>query len=292
MSLSLHHIAINVVTPAATAAFYADAVGFAALPPADDGPSWVAGPNAYLALYPANDGNSALQNRRVCDPGIGHFCLQSANGMALWQSLNDRGMAFNDRPVALGTGAIYAYGRDPDHSLVEVEGVATAEPHTPIWIAHVALVTPDIERLSDFYARLLGQDAPRAGRFANKLFENITGLADVDVSARWIDAENFLIELWQYHNPPTGPVAPPAEGAAGYRYIGFSCANLNAAIARLAKLGIHIERGQAIAGYATGWGRDPDGNRFAIMEIGAGPSALSLANLSDPAIVTRRRGII
>ena len=292
MSLSLHHIAINVASPSATAAFYMDAVGFATLPPADDGPLWVAGPNAYLALYVANDSNESLQNRRVCDPGIGHFCLQSANGMGLWQSLNDHGMAFNDRPVALGTGAIYAYGRDPDHSLVEVEGVATAEPHMPIWIAHVALVTPDIERLSDFYARLLAQDTPRAGRFANKLFENITGLADVDVSARWIDAENFLIELWQYHNPPTGPVAPPAEGAAGYRYIGFSCANLNAAIARLAKLGIHIERGQAIAGYATGWGSDPDGNRFAIMEMGAEPSALSLANLSDPAIVTRRRGII
>ena len=32
-------------------------------------------------------------------------------------------MRFNDRPVALGTGTIYVYGRDPDHNLVKVEDV-------------------------------------------------------------------------------------------------------------------------------------------------------------------------
>ena len=291
MTLSLHHVAINCVAPEQTAAFYREAVGFQVIPVGDGEPLWLAAPNAYLALFEAS-GGAAPSDRQVCDAGIGHFCLQSGDGNGLWQKLADRGMRFNDKPVALGTGAIYAYGRDPDHNLVEVEGVNAAPSDPLTWIAHLALVTPDIERLSDFYARLLEQDTPRSGCFANSLFENITGLADVDVSARWIDTDNLLVEIWQYHNPPTGPAQTTSDGMAGYRHAGFCCEMLEGETVRLASVGIVTQPCSDIGGYRTVQGRDPDGNRFVIMEIGAGPSPLSLCRLADPSIVTRRAGKI
>ncbi|MEM8695449.1 MAG: VOC family protein [Pseudomonadota bacterium] len=288
MTLKLHHVAINAPNPQETAAFYAKAIDVDRLPdPGGDDGLWLAGANFYVALYQAADGAAPNRTRQVCDPGIGHFCVQSGDGNTLWQRLTDVGMRFNDTPVALGTGAIYAYGRDRDATLVEVEGVPNAEPQTPIWFAHVAIVTPDIAGLSDFYARLIGRDPHRTGRFDNPLFSNVTGMPDIDVSAAWIQTPSIQLEMWQYHHPPTGPAAAPEEGTVGYRQVGFCCEDIAAERAQLVNAGIAVEEGAPIAGYPTLWTRDPDGNRVAIAEIPAG-TALALDRLSDPDIVPRR----
>ncbi|MEO1169479.1 MAG: VOC family protein [Pseudomonadota bacterium] len=287
MTLRLHHVAINTPDPAATAAFYRQAADLDAVDAdADDTATWLAGPNFYVALHQAQSGQTPPE-KRVCDPGIGHFCLQSGDGNGLWQRLADGGMAFNDKPVALGTGAIYAYGRDADATLIEVEGVPTADPQTPIWFAHIALVTPDIEALSDFYARLIGRDPHRTGRFDNPLFSNVTGMADVDVSAAWIKTPSIQLEMWQYHHPPTGAATPPQNGATGYRRVGFCCKDIEAERKRLEGAGIAVEDGENIAGHPTLWTRDPDGNRVAIIEV-ADASKLALDRLSDPDVVARR----
>lgn len=286
MTLRLHHVAINAVDPAATAAFYRGAADLEHVEGVDDSATWLAGPNFYVALYQAGEAQPAT-DKRVCDPGIGHFCLQSGDGGGLWQRLADDGMVFNDRPVALGTGAIYAYGRDRDATLIEVEGVPTADPQTPIWFAHVALVTPDIAALSDFYARLIGRDPHRTGRFDNPLFSNVTGMADVDVSAAWIKTPSIQLEMWQYHNPPTGAAAKPVDGAAGYRRVGFCCDEIAAERARLAASDIAVEPGEEIAGHPTLWTRDPDNNPVAIVET-PNASPLALDRLPDPDVVIRR----
>ncbi|WP_299329475.1 VOC family protein [Parasphingopyxis sp.] len=287
MTIRLHHIAIASPTPNATAAFYRETADLAPVDlPEDDDAQWLAGPNFYLALYEAKDGEP-LPDRQVCDPGIGHFCLQSGDGNGLWQRLADGGMRFNDKPVALGTGAIYAYGRDRDATLIEVEGVPNADPETPIWFAHVAIVTPDIEALSGFYARLIGRDPHRTGRFDNPLFSNVTGMPDVDVSAAWIKTPSIQLEMWQYHHPPTGPASPPEKDTTGYRQVGFCCDDLDTERDRLESLGITFETGEDVAGQPTLWTLDPDGNRVAVLEISA-DAALALERLSDPDVVARR----
>lgn len=285
MTLAIHHVALAARDADAVIAAQTAGAGFR---PAGEagGARWLAGPNAFLAVVPAGDGDSA-GSRRVCDPGITHVCVQQSDGRALWDSYAAAGMRFNDAPVALGTGAIYAYGRDAEGNVIEVEGVPDAPADAAPWIAHVALATADIGRLGDFYAALIGRASHREGRFRNNpLFENITGLKDVDVSARWIMADNMIFEMWRYHHPATdGPV--PAAGAPGWAHVGFCCADLEAEAARIAAAGITATR-TAVFGMTALAGTDPDGNRFVVIEAPAPGAPLSLADLTAPAFVADR----
>lgn len=288
MTLSVHHIALNASDPARLASLYADGVGFA--PVADDaGVRWIAGPNAFVALHPASQAvGEAARARRVCDPGITHFCVQSGHGEALWDRLDAAGLAFNSAPVALGTGAIYAYGRDPEYNVIEAEGVGDVSRDVPPWIAHVALATPDLERLGDFYARLIGRAPHSEGTFANALFEDITGLKDVQVSAKWIMADNMIVELWRYLNPPTEAAPPSDDGEPGYRHIGFCATDVSAERERIEAAGIAVTAGPEIAGLASLAGRDPDGNRFTVVQAAPPGHPLALSGLSEPDRVTDR----
>ena len=287
MTLAVHHIAQTVHDGARLAALYAKGAGFAVLA-VDDEAQWIAAPNAFIALHATSQAVGPRQaSRRVCDPGITHLCIQSGDGEALWRQLDDAGLAFNAAPVALGTGAIYAYGRDPEFNVIEVEGVGDAPAGAPSWVAHVALATPDLDRLADFYARLIGRSVHHRGTFKNRLFEDITGLKEVEVSARWMMADNMIFEIWRYLNPPTLAAPPKRDDEPGYRHIGFAAADLDAERRRLAEAGVAVEDGPLIADLPTIGGVDPDGNRFVILETPP-VHALALGGLSNPGIVADR----
>lgn len=290
MTLSVHHIALTAERPDETARLYRDGAGFRPLAVvADVGTDcrWLATPNGFLALQSGKPAGESAHDRQVCDPGITHFCVQSGDGEGLWRRLKEAGIAFNAPPVALGTGAIYAYGRDGEDNVVEVEGIGDVAADVPPWIAHVALVSADLDRLAGFYANLIGRPVHGGGTFANALFENITGLKDVEVSARWIMADNMIFELWRYHNPPTRRAPALGDGEPGYRHIGFSCDDLAATRECLHKLGIECADDESFGELPALAGRDPDGNRFVIIEV---PPAhpLSLTRLADPNRVSDR----
>lgn len=289
MTLSVHHIAMNAVAPDELAALYKHAVGFQIVPSADR-ICWLAGPNAFIALHPASRSlETADMARSVTDPGIGHFCIQSGDGPGTWAALSTRGIAFNAAMTSLGGDYLYAYGRDPEANLIEVEGMtADAEPGPP-WIAHVALVSADLVRLADFYAMLIGRAPHNSGRFQHPAFKAITGHDDVDVSAQWICADNLIFEMWQYHNPPTKARAGPLiRGAPGYRDIGFCCDDLESECARLADHGIVLTPATLSRDTHAYAGTDPDGNAFTLFQSPAAGEALSLARLSRPGIIADR----
>ncbi len=286
MTLAIHHIAINARDPDRIAALYGDAVGFARVETAGTA-IWLAGPNAFVALHPTK-AQARASGPRVCDPGIGHFCIQSGAGEAAWARLTASGIAFNARPASLGTGVIYAYGRDPEGNLIETEGVADADAETPPWIAHVALVSADLDRLADFYARLIGRSPHREGTFAHPSFKQITGFDDVRVSAKWIMADNMIFEMWCYHNPATVGVRSNDIATPGYRHVGFCCADLDSEIRRLADVDIVLGPPVVFHDLRAVEGVDPDGNGFIVVEAAAVDQPLALGGLSDPGIVTNR----
>lgn len=284
MTLAVHHIALAARDPAAITTILTGGAGFREI-----APGWIAAPNGFVAIEAASrQVDEATRDRRVCDPGITHFCVQSNDGLALWTRLDAAGLDFNAAPVALGTGAIYAYGRDAEHNVIEAEGIADGDAAAAPWIAHVALATADLERLADFYARLIGRAPHSGGTFRNKLFENITGLADVEIAAKWIMADNMIFEMWRYLNPPTLAARAPEAGAPGYSRIGFVCENLDAEAERLAAAAIANGPAPPIDGLRARAGADPDGNRFVILEAPPSDHRLSLAALDDPDIVTNR----
>jgi hypothetical protein len=106
------------------------------------------------------------------------------------------------------------------------------------------------------------------------LFERITGLADVEVSAAWIMADNLIVELWQYPNPPTLAAEPLRDGAPGYRHLGFACTDLHAEIRRLQACAIQLDEPREVAGLRSAQGRDPDGNLFVVTQMPAAPTRL------------------
>jgi hypothetical protein len=101
-------------------------------------------------------------------------------------------------------------------------------------------------------------------------------------------ADNLIVELWQYHNPPTLAAEPLADGAPGYRHLGFACTDLDAELRRLRASGIKLDDPQEIAGLRTAHGCDPDGNLFVVTQIPAASHALALSSLSAPHIITDR----
>lgn len=290
MTLSVHHIAINAQAPGDLAALYEQAVGFTRV----DAPGpvrWLAGPNAFIALHQATRPLRATDmGRSVADPGIGHFCIQSGDGPAVWRALASAGIAFNAEVTSLGGDYLYAYGRDPEANLIEVEGITVEAEPDPPWVAHVALVSADLERLAEFYAALIGRAPHNGGRFKNPAFKAITGLDDVDVSAKWLMADNIIFEMWQYHTPQSRPAPPPPRGAPGYRHIGFCCADLDIEVARLSGLGIALDETEGAAQARLFSGRDPDGNAFVLFQAARVGEPLSLASLPRPNIVANRHG--
>jgi catechol 2,3-dioxygenase-like lactoylglutathione lyase family enzyme len=169
-----------------------------------------------------------------------------------------------------------------------VEGMTVGAEPDPPWIAHVALVSADIERLADFYAKLIGRAPHNGGRFKNPAFKAITGEEDVDVSAKWLMADNIIFEMWQYHTPQTRSAAPPPRGAPGYRHIGFCCADLDAEAARLSGLGILLDEVEGVGQARQLAGHDPDGNAFVLFQNLRVDEPLSLASLARPSIVADR----
>jgi catechol 2,3-dioxygenase-like lactoylglutathione lyase family enzyme len=285
MTLAIHHIAINTVQPDALISLYEKAAGFKAIEVAGS-VRWIAAPNGFLALYPVPI-STAKKRHEVYDPGIGHFCIQSGDERA-WDRLTNAGMTFNVRPAPLGTGVLYAYGRDTEDNLIELEGVSDEDADTPPWLAHVALVSQDLDRLADFYARLIGRAVHREGSFAHPSFKHITGFDDVKVSAKWIMTDNMVFEMWRYHNPATHGVCSSIQDIPGYRHIGFVCDDLPLERERILDEGIITFEESDIFCSHTVSGTDPDGNRFTLHETPTRAHPLLLSSLSDPGIVTRR----
>lgn len=200
---------------------------------------------------------------RACDPGIAHFCIQSTRPNAAWQDLAANGMAWNAELLGLGTGYTYAYGYDVEGNLVELEGTGEARDGRDTWLAHVAIVTPDIDAAGDFYTRLLGVESHAQGRFSHRNMGRIAALENVEARGMWFDTDRLSLELWQYVSPPTGARSP--ERPTGFRRLGLIADDLAGERERLRTAGIELRSG------ADGalLGQDPEGNAFRVLASNA-----------------------
>lgn len=225
----------------------------------------------------------------VNGPGITHICFHSPAANPSFETFGQAGMRMESRgdtPVKLSSrGITYAYARDVEGNLFEME--QWEEPRRPYstWIAHVALVSPNIERLSRFYAELLlGMDSTPEIRRIHGIpnLDVVANLDDVDLWGTWLPTANILLELWQYVNPPTPqPIAPRPIEQLGYNKICFEVDDIQAEFERLTGLGVPFlsepfRFGQQLMVY----GRDPDGNLFELIQFLDDGAPLTLAQLN------------
>jgi catechol 2,3-dioxygenase-like lactoylglutathione lyase family enzyme len=306
MILGIHHVTLVVRDLAAAETYYCATAGMERLPAsaaavmaatdrAIGGMEFdhclLAGRNGYLRLIAPHwpGGAPALIANPINRAGIRHFCVQNHDVKPLATEVAAYGGSLIAPPLDLGTGNQYAYARDPEGNIMEIEGLPYAPADEPTWLAHVALVTRDIDRAIEFYAALFGTDLKNRGRFGpGPQFDRMGGLVDAQIEGAWLPASNMQLELWKFHVPPS-----PAEPMRhifdpGYSRLCLESDDLDADAARLAVLGGALLRdGVEVDGVRTAVGRDPEGNLVELIDFGIEGVDLSIAARPDSAICIR-----
>ncbi len=255
-------------------------------------PCLLAGPNGYLMLL-----SRRQPTRRIAPivdpinrPGIRHFCVQNRDCSILETGVLGNGGSLIAPPLDLGTGNQYAYARDPEGNIMEIEGLPYAPADEPTWMGHVAIVTRDMDAAVEFYSKLFGTELKSRGRFGpGPQFDRMGGLVDARLEGAWLPAGNMQLELWQFHAPEyPRDLASRALCDPGYSHICLETDAMDDAVARLVELGGELisevaENEQARSIFA----RDPEGNVIKLLELRDLGRVISIAALADPKVCAR-----
>lgn len=220
----------------------------------------------------------ATPEMAVQGPGIMHVCYQVDQVTQTYQKFLAGGAQFlGDREMQQlnpKNPVFYSYSRDFDGLIAEIEHVDVAKldlpqpPKNKRRIRHVALATPDIDRLAEFYSKFLGQ--PEFRRFGQWPFlrmegeksDKVSGLEGASGEAAWFQIRNLELEMFQFHSHPTEDRETPRPiDANGYNMIVFDVTDMDAARELLVYAGGEVETEPVpMDGGQIMFGRDPDGN--------------------------------
>ena len=235
-----------------------------------------------LVLTKFDEPASSDDPRHVYSAGIRHICLQTPISDSYYTAMCDAGAGSHSAPSGLGTGNSYVYIRDLEGNLLELEGTPWDPKVERPWYAHTAIVTPDIDRLTDFYETLTGAPIKRRGTFGpNDKFDRVSGLKDIKLHGAWMSVGHSDIEFWQYLNPATESAPARKYNEPGWNCLGFESDDIAADHARLNSMGVEISP-EIISNDDRAYvmGRDLDGNIFEVVQSAKGKDHLSIAQAS------------
>ena len=230
------------------------------------------GPNGYLQLMQFA-GPTDLSEVPVAGPGVTHLCLQSPAEDALFNNFINNGakpVSKGDQPIDLnGQGVRYGYARDADNIMFEIEQLDQPRFEGSIWIAHIALVTPDLDQSVAFYRNLLGVETyGLVNKVMGERFDEVTGIENVRIRVAWFNTGNMVLEIWEYVNPKTPhPGEPLPFSKIGYNKIALEVDDLEAELSRLKRMGVEcLNEPEEINGITEVYFRDPDGNLISLLK--------------------------
>lgn len=294
--LGVHHVGITVSDIDDTIAFYSAAVDFevvergmvaASQLPAEilkkrDGQvemALIRTPTVFLVLTDIDpDRKAAPEKRSVIGPGYTHICWQTHADNSGYKRFRDAGLDMlsrGDDAVDLGGyGVTYAYGFDPDGTMIEMEQLERPRRQDDAWLTHIANVPGDKVAMVEFYTKILGYGPHR--ELQQTRMKTIDAVVDIDgtsVTASWFATWNFELEFWNYETPAT-PLSRTdwTMERIGYNSLSFEVTDLEGTITRLESEGIRFA-GPAfsLGGWEIRYARDPEGNLLAFQEnISAG----------------------
>lgn len=204
----------------------------------------------------------------VQGPGITHVCFQSPDSKPIFPGF----VAAGAKPLSR-TGDLvqlrpdvpvkYAYLRDGDGTMIEIEQLLLDNLPFAHRMRHVAIASIDIDRAVAFYTALLGvEPRERRSNLVNKTLDTTADLDDLKLDVAWFRVGNLELEIWEYLNP-----APVASGGArpleayGHNMIVFDTADPGAALARVkSQGGKRVAAPSPMDDGQIAFGRDPDGN--------------------------------
>ena len=140
-------------------------------------------------------------------------------------------------------------------------------------IHHVAISTPDLDRLTRFYVEHLGFEIAYRNSWSKGLDAIDALLAMKDTAARMamLRAGNLYVEVFQYENPAPKPQDPDRPAADhGYTHFCLTVTDIMGEYERLKQAGMrfHAPPSQrAGVGHIATYGRDCDGNIIELLEF-------------------------
>ena len=248
-----------------------------------------------------HNADAGITKMPVFGPGMTHTCFQTPSSNSGYDLFRDAGaeiLSYTDGPIDLGGyGVTYAYGYDPEGNMFEMEQLDAGpmaeveqkvrwidEGHS-MWMTQVALVTHDIDRLTNWYAEVMAFKPYRVGDYdGNPRIAEIAGEPYVSLLASWfrMDQRAKTLEFWQYRDPIT-PVNQSKRGVTdfGYSY-SIEVGDIQAEYSRMADLGVEFVSAPADMGdYHQVYANDVDGNVFALRQWKDPNSPFSVPNLEQ-----------
>ena len=138
-------------------------------------------------------------------------------------------------------------------------------------IHHVAISTPDIDRLLGFYRDLLGMQ--EVMRFdwdqGSEDIDQALGLKHSAARQVMIKAENLCIELFEFKNPTPSTMNPNRPVCDhGHTHICFDVQDIFSVYNKMVAAGVRFHAPPKDYGHLKfTYGRDPDGNVFELQEL-------------------------
>ncbi len=140
-------------------------------------------------------------------------------------------------------------------------------------IHHVAISTPNLERIVAFYRDIIGAEVVYEGGWqrGSDVIDGIVGLKNSEARQAMLKLGNAYLEFFEYVSPAGAPKKPDyGVNDHGYTHFALDVQDIDAEYERLSRGGMTFNcpppnfPGGAIR--AT-YGRDPDGNVIEIQEI-------------------------
>ncbi len=239
------------------------------------------GPNGWIELVGV--AAPAGRRREVNEPGVTHAGIQTGSIEQVADRASTAGIVSHADPVELGTGFQYLYVRDAEQLVTEIEGAPHAPADLEPWLVHGAIATPDVDRLRAAYEDLIGSPALNTARLrGHAAVDRLSALSDVDITGTWVPLTNAKVEIWQFHNPPTGAPEQPDYETPGTGHLAFESDDLHADLARAKAAGFTVEDEPAGTDRLEMTRlRDPDGNWVELIAFHRADDTLSLRMRPD-----------
>ncbi|MEM7613279.1 MAG: VOC family protein [Pseudomonadota bacterium] len=219
-------------------------------------------------------------------PGMTHTCFQSPiedPGFDKFVTAGATPISRGGQPVDLGGyGVTYAYAYDPEGNMIELEQLdgavlqrtdydtAVEERGENLWMSQVAIATPDIDRLMQFYAEVLGIAPYRITEVGgNNKIDAIVDFDNTRIIGGWfrMNQASKVMEFWQFLNPATpSTTMPRAVTELGYTF-SLEASDIQAEYRRLVSLGVGVVSEPVQMGnFWQFLARDVDGNVFSVRQ--------------------------
>lgn len=301
--IGFNHVGITVLDLDKMLAFYQNATGFELLEKTSvsqnaaadqlygqEGISYeiavLKGPNLFLELVEfTNQEDSVISKMPPQGPGMTHTCYQSAasdSGYDKFKAAGVEMLSRGDGPVELGNyGVSYAYAYDPEGNMLELEQMSDFvirlsigqkwAKQNALWMTQVAILSPEIERLTDFYQTVFEIEPYRVGLYKdNPAFGEVADLDSLSFKAAWfmLDGRGKKLELMEYQPPHATPNTHYKRRPTdlGYTY-SLEVLDIEEEYARLKAVGVDfISAPQRVGHFWMTYAHDIDGNVFSLRQ--------------------------